>query len=93
MNYVCRGANCKDNRSNKNLKRKFNSRIRDGSVNWIQSQAEAARKIPIVLDLMSDPTLLYIIQEYLENSQIEYNEEWKANYINLRFEKEVSFEV
>lgn len=65
LNYVCRGANCKDNRWNKNLKRKFNSRIRDGSVNWIQSQAEAARKIPIVLDLMSDPTLLYIIQEYL----------------------------
>ena len=36
---------------------------------------------------------LYVIQEYLENSQIEYNEEWKANYINLRFEKEVSFEL
>lgn len=36
---------------------------------------------------------LYIIMEYLENTQIIYSEEWKANYINLRFEEEVSFEL
>lgn len=36
---------------------------------------------------------LYIIMEYLENTQIIYSEEWKANYVNLRFEEEVSFEL
>jgi hypothetical protein len=44
---------------------KFNPSLRDGSVNFIKDQNEAVIKMPIVLDFMTDPTILYILQEYL----------------------------
>ena len=44
---------------------KFDPTLRDNSVNFIKDINEAVKKMPIVLDFMVDPTLLYILQEYL----------------------------
>ena len=44
---------------------KFDPTLRDNSVNFIKDINEAVIKMPIVLDFMTDPTILYILQEYL----------------------------
>ena len=44
---------------------KFNKAARDGTVNWVQDQFETLQKVPTSFDLMTDPTILHVVQEYL----------------------------
>ena len=43
---------------------RFDSSLRDGSVNFVKDQNDVPRKIPEALGIMGDPTIVYILQEY-----------------------------
>ena len=44
---------------------KFDSKVRDGSVNWVKNMKQVVEHVPEALELMADPTILHIVQEYL----------------------------
>lgn len=51
----------------------FNLDLRDGSVNFAEDMDQVVQIMPSVLDLMTDPTLLHIVQEYLGCAPVNTN--------------------
>ena len=43
----------------------FDPTVRDGSVNFVEDQRETMEKVPMGIDLMLDPTIMHIVQDYL----------------------------
>jgi hypothetical protein len=51
-------------------KTKFDGEKRDGSVNWVTDPLETTQKVKVSFAMMTDPTLLHIIQEYLGDAPV-----------------------
>ena len=49
---------------------KFDPTVRDGSVNFVEDQRETIEKVPMSIDLMLDPTIMHIVQDYLGASPV-----------------------
>jgi hypothetical protein len=68
---------------------RFDSKVRDGSVNWVKNMKQVVEHVPEALELMADPTILHIVQEYLGCAPLntQTNTWWstaKGTYHNVR---------